>query len=210
MNLLESLRARRLLAIVRGSDPDASLRAVRTLVSQGVSLVEISLSGRDALDVIAAARAELGPEAPLGAGTVLTAEDATAAHAAGADFLVTPGLGAGLDEAHRLGLPTLAGALTPSEIIAARSAGATAIKIFPADAMGGPRYLRALRGPFPGVPLVPVGGVDAEAARAYLEAGAVAVGVGSPLLGDAADGGALDTLAERAGTYLRLTEEASA
>ncbi|GAA3878682.1 bifunctional 4-hydroxy-2-oxoglutarate aldolase/2-dehydro-3-deoxy-phosphogluconate aldolase [Streptomyces sedi] len=209
MNLLESLRARRLLAIVRGSDPDASLRAVRTLVSQGVSLVEISLSGRDALEVIAAARAELGPDAPLGAGTVLTAEDATAAHAAGADFLVTPGLGAGLDEARRLGLPTLAGALTPSEIIAARSAGATAIKIFPADAMGGPRYLRALRGPFPDLPLVPVGGVDAEAARAYLEAGAVAVGVGSPLLGDAADGGALDSLAERAGAYLRLTEEAS-
>lgn len=210
MNLLELLRARRLLAIVRGSDRDASLRAVCVLVEEGAALVEVSLTGKDALEVIAAARAELGPDAPLGAGTVLTARDAVAAREAGADFVVTPGLGAGLDEAHRLGLPTLAGALTPSEIIAARASGATAVKVFPADTLGGPRYLRALRGPFPDVPLVPVGGVDAEAAEAYLAGGAMAVGVGSPLLGDAADGGALDALRERARTYVRLAEGQSA
>ncbi|RMI41946.1 bifunctional 4-hydroxy-2-oxoglutarate aldolase/2-dehydro-3-deoxy-phosphogluconate aldolase [Streptomyces triticirhizae] len=210
MNLLELLRAKRLLAIVRGSDREASLRAVLALVEEGVSLVEVSLTGRDALDVIASARAELGPDAPLGAGTVLTADDARAAREAGADFVVTPGLGAGLDEAHRLGLPTLAGALTPSEIIAARASGATAIKVFPADAMGGPRYLRALRGPFPDVPLIPVGGVNAEAARTYLAEGTLAIGVGSPLLGDAAHGGALDALRERARDYVRLVEGRSA
>ncbi|UED84112.1 bifunctional 4-hydroxy-2-oxoglutarate aldolase/2-dehydro-3-deoxy-phosphogluconate aldolase [Streptomyces profundus] len=206
MNLLELLRGRRLLAIVRGTDRDAAIRAVRTLAEEGVGLVEVSLTGRDALEVIREASAELGPEAPLGAGTVLTAEDARAARDAGAAFVVTPGLGAGLTEARRLGLPTLAGALTPSEIIAALAAGATAVKVFPADSMGGPRYLRALRGPFPDVPLVPVGGVDAEAADGYLAGGATAVGVGSPLVGDAADGGDLDALRERARTYLRVAK----
>ncbi|WP_062206539.1 bifunctional 4-hydroxy-2-oxoglutarate aldolase/2-dehydro-3-deoxy-phosphogluconate aldolase [Streptomyces sp. NBRC 109706] len=206
MNLLELLRDRRLLAIVRGTDRHAAIRTVCALVAEGVDLVEVSLTGRDAPEVIAAARAELGPEALLGAGTVITAEDARTAREAGATFAVTPGLGAGLAEARRLELPTLAGALTPSEIIAALAAGASAIKIFPADSMGGPRYLKALRGPFPEVPLVPVGGVDAEAADGYLAGGATAVGVGSPLVGDAADGGDLDALRERARTYLRVAK----
>ncbi|WP_369217674.1 bifunctional 4-hydroxy-2-oxoglutarate aldolase/2-dehydro-3-deoxy-phosphogluconate aldolase [Streptomyces flavofungini] len=199
-----ALRAGRLVAIVRGSDPDASFRTVMTLAEAGVPLVEVSLSGAEALGVLSRARAELGADAWLGAGTVLTARDARRAADAGANLIVTPGLGAGSEEAARLGLPVLGGVLTPTDVIAAEAAGITALKIFPASAMGGPAYLKALRAPFPRTPFVPVGGVDAAAAEAYLELGAVAVGVGSPLVGDAADGGDLAALRTRAAKFVEV------
>ncbi|MEV0125631.1 bifunctional 4-hydroxy-2-oxoglutarate aldolase/2-dehydro-3-deoxy-phosphogluconate aldolase [Streptomyces sp. NPDC050703] len=205
-----ALRSERLVAIVRGSDPDASFRTVMTLAEAGVPLVEVSLSGADALGVLRRARAELGPGAWLGAGTVLTARDARLAADAGANLIVTPGLGAGSEEAARLGLPVLGGVLTPTDVIAAEAAGVTALKIFPASAMGGPAYLKALRGPFPRTPFVPVGGVDAAAAEAYLGLGAVAVGVGSPLVGDAADGGDLAGLRARAAEFVKVAAAAEA
>ncbi|MEU0970897.1 bifunctional 4-hydroxy-2-oxoglutarate aldolase/2-dehydro-3-deoxy-phosphogluconate aldolase, partial [Streptomyces sp. NPDC005917] len=183
MDLRAALTSRRLLAIVRGADPDAALRTVLTLAEEGIELIEVSLSGTDALTVLARARKELGPDRPLGAGTVLTAADARAAHLAGATFAVTPGLGAGVDTALQLGMPVLAGVLTPTDVIAAQARGAAALKLFPAAEAGGAAYLKALRGPFPDAVLVPVGGVDVAAARAYLAAGATAVGVGSPLVG---------------------------
>ncbi|MFH8571394.1 bifunctional 4-hydroxy-2-oxoglutarate aldolase/2-dehydro-3-deoxy-phosphogluconate aldolase [Streptomyces sp. NPDC017993] len=195
-----ALRAERLVAIIRGKDAEASFRTVLTLAEEGVPLVEISLSGRDALTVIERARAALGEAAWLGAGTVLTADDARRAADAGANLMVTPGLGAGLEESVRRELPTLAGVMTPSEVIAADALGASALKLFPAS-VGGPSYLQALRAPFPDLPFVPVGGVDAAAARAYFAAGAVAVGVGSPLIGDAADGGDLAALRRRAAEF---------
>ncbi|MER7344338.1 bifunctional 4-hydroxy-2-oxoglutarate aldolase/2-dehydro-3-deoxy-phosphogluconate aldolase [Streptomyces aurantiacus] len=206
VDFMQELRARRLVAIVRGADAEASFRTVMTLVESGVPLVEVSLSGADALGVLRRARAELGPDAWLGAGTVLTADDAARAAGAGANLVVTPGLGPGVDAALGRGLPVLAGVLTPTDVIAADAAGATALKVFPASAVGGPAYLRALLGPFPGLPFVPVGGVDATAAAEYLELGAVAVGVGSPLVGDAADGGDLDGLRRRAGRFVAVCE----
>ncbi|MEW2495274.1 bifunctional 4-hydroxy-2-oxoglutarate aldolase/2-dehydro-3-deoxy-phosphogluconate aldolase [Streptomyces nodosus] len=202
MDLLAALRAQRLLAIVRGSDPDAALTTVLALAEEGVTLVEVSLSGRDALDVIARARAALGPDATLGAGTVLSADDARAAHKAGAAFLVTPAVSDGIATGRELGLPVLAGVMTPTDILQALRLGADALKVFPAGSAGGPGYLRDLRGPFPDLPFVPVGGVDAQAAAAYLHGGAVAVGVGSPLIGDAADGGSGTALRRRARTFL--------
>ncbi|MYV50156.1 bifunctional 4-hydroxy-2-oxoglutarate aldolase/2-dehydro-3-deoxy-phosphogluconate aldolase [Streptomyces sp. SID2888] len=202
MDLLAALRAQRLLAIVRGSDPDAALTTVLALAEEGVTLVEVSLSGRDALDVIARARAALGPDATLGAGTVLSADDARAAHNAGAAFLVTPAVSDGIATGRELGLPVLAGVMTPTDILQALRLGADALKLFPAGSAGGPGYLRDLRGPFPDLPFVPVGGVDAQAAAAYLRGGAIAVGVGSPLTGDAADGGSDTALRRRARTFL--------
>lgn len=202
MDLLAALRAHRLLAIVRGGDPDAALTTVLTLAEEGVTLIEVSLSGRDALDVIARARAALGPDATLGAGTVLSTEDARAAHKAGAAFLVTPAVSDGVATGRELGLPVLAGVMTPTDILQALRLGADALKLFPAGSAGGPGYLRDLRGPFPDLPFVPVGGVDAEAAAAYLRGGATAVGVGSPLIGDAAEGGSITALRQRARTFL--------
>lgn len=202
MDLLAALRAHRLLAIVRGSDPDAALTTVLTLAEEGITLIEVSLSGRDALDVIARARAALGPEATLGAGTVLSADDARDAHKAGAAFLVTPAVSEGIATGRELGLPVLAGVMTPTDILQALRLGADALKLFPAGSAGGPGYLKDLRGPFPDLPFVPVGGVDAQAAAVYLRGGAVAVGVGSPLIGDAAEGGSVTALRERARTFL--------
>ncbi|MER6305303.1 bifunctional 4-hydroxy-2-oxoglutarate aldolase/2-dehydro-3-deoxy-phosphogluconate aldolase [Streptomyces sp. NPDC001657] len=200
MDFSTALRTERLVAIIRGSDAEASFRTVMALAEAGLPLVEISLSGKDALGVIRRARAELGDAAWIGAGTVLTGSDARRAAEAGANLIVTPGLGAGLEESVRQGLSTLAGVLTPSEVIAAEALGVSALKLFPASA-GGPAYLQALRAPFPELPFVPVGGVDAAIAQAYFDAGAVAVGVGSPLVGDAADGGDLDALRKRAAEF---------
>lgn len=201
MDLLTALRTHRIVAIVRGDDADAALRTVLTLAEEHLPLIEVSLSGKDALDVIRRARAALGPGAPLGAGTVLTVEDAHAVRDAGAGFVVTPAVCEAVTEAERLGLPVLAGVMTPTDIVAARRLGADAFKIFPAAQAGGPGYLRALQGPFPDAPFVPVGGVDADAAGAYLAHGATAVGVGSPLISDAADGGSLEALRERARAF---------
>ncbi|MBD9724244.1 bifunctional 4-hydroxy-2-oxoglutarate aldolase/2-dehydro-3-deoxy-phosphogluconate aldolase [Streptomyces caniscabiei] len=203
MHLVESLRRQRLLAIVRGKDPVAALRTVHALVEEGITAVEISLTTADALAVIRQARAELGPDALLGAGTVRSAADAALAVDAGASYLVTPALVDGLAP---YGVPVLMGALTPSEIEAALARGADAIKLFPGS-LGGPGYLRALRDPFPEVPFVPVGGVDAQAARDYLARGALAVGVGSPLVGDAADGGDVDQLRARAAEFRSVAAE---
>ena len=205
VDLAEALRSHRLLAIVRGSDREATVRAALTLAECGVQLLEISLSGTDALAALTSVCARVGDSTLVGAGTVLTDDDAAAAHQAGARFLVTPGNGPGVTTGVGLGLPALVGALTPTEVISAVPVAA-AVKIFPAS-FGGPAYLRALRAPFPDVPFVPVGGVDAEAASAYLAAGAVAVGVGSPLLGDAADaGGDLDALRRRVTRFRAATQ----
>jgi 2-dehydro-3-deoxyphosphogluconate aldolase/(4S)-4-hydroxy-2-oxoglutarate aldolase len=201
LNLLDTLRTHRLLAIVRSDDPDAALAAVLTLADSGVKLIEVSFTSTDALGVLRRARAALGADYGLGAGTVLTVDEARQAAAAGAGYLVTPALAPSLAEAVGLGLPVLAGALTPTEVVQANTGGATAVKLFPAS-LGGPDYLRALRDPFPRTPFVPVGGVDAESARGYLDRGAIAVGVGSPLLGDAARGGDLSALRRRAADFL--------
>ncbi|WP_306191814.1 bifunctional 4-hydroxy-2-oxoglutarate aldolase/2-dehydro-3-deoxy-phosphogluconate aldolase [Streptomyces sp. MK5] len=197
------LHSSRLVAIVRGTDPKAALASVLALAQEGVRLIEISLTTPDAETVITQAVKEAGSDAVIGAGTVVTRQDALRARDAGARWMVTPALDQGFERAVALGVPVLAGALTPTEAVTAMRSGASAVKLFPAS-LGGPGYLRALRDPLPDVPFVPVGGVDAEAARAYFAAGAVAVGVGSPLLGDAPRGGDLTRLRARAREFLTV------
>ncbi|WP_328744210.1 bifunctional 4-hydroxy-2-oxoglutarate aldolase/2-dehydro-3-deoxy-phosphogluconate aldolase [Streptomyces sp. NBC_00285] len=197
------LHRSRLVAIVRGSDPKAALASVLALAQEGVRLIEISLTTPDAETVITQAVKEVGTDAVIGAGTVVTRQDAERARDAGARWMVTPALDTGFEHAVTLGVPVLAGALTPTEAVTAMRSGASAVKLFPAS-LGGPGYLRALRDPLPDLPFVPVGGVDAEAARAYFAAGAVAVGVGSPLLGDAPQGGDLARLRVRAREFLTV------
>jgi len=187
LDLLSALQAHRVVAIVRSGDSKVALDTVLTLVDSGIELVEVSLTTVDALAVVARARDVLGESAALGVGTVLSAADARRAADSGASFVVTPGVTDALAECRDLGLPALAGALTPTEVVAALDAGATAVKLFPAS-LGGVAHLCALRAPFPDVPFVPVGGVDARVARDYLAAGAIAVGVGGPLVGDGPEG----------------------
>jgi 2-dehydro-3-deoxyphosphogluconate aldolase/(4S)-4-hydroxy-2-oxoglutarate aldolase len=206
VNLADALHANRLVAIVRGSDPGAALQTVLALFEEGVQMVEVSLTTTGAESVIGKARDALGPTAMLGCGTVVTAGDAARAAGAGAGFVVTPALGTGIAEARARGLPVIGGAFTPSEIVEAMTRGADAVKLFPAM-LGGTQYLRALLEPFPGLPIVPVGGIDASQARAYLAAGAAAVGVGSPLVGDAASGGSLAGLRQRAHLFLTAVSD---
>lgn len=205
VNLTKLLGTQRLLAIVRGTDAQAALRTVSTLAEHGIAAIEVSLTTRDAPWVIEHARRELGPEAALGAGTVLTVADAARAAEAGASYLVTPALGEDLRDT---GLPVVLGAFTPSEVAVAAQRGAAAVKLFPAS-LGGPAYLRALRDPFPNVPFIPVGGVDIGAAQEFLAVGALAVGVGSPLVGDAASGGDPAALRDRIRAWQAVLENSA-
>ncbi|TQL47251.1 2-keto-3-deoxy-phosphogluconate aldolase [Homoserinimonas aerilata] len=198
-DFIGGLRAARLLAIIRGSNADDAVATGLALIDEGVRYIEVSLTTPDALRVISALAAD--GRAHIGAGTVLTEGDVTESVAAGASFLLTPALAESVPFAVARGVPIIAGVFTPSEALAAMRQGATAVKLFPA-AQGGPGYLKALREPFPQIPFLPVGGVDAAAAEQYLAVGAFAVGVGGPLIGDAASGGDLDALRARARDFV--------
>ncbi len=203
---LSRLAHERLLAIIRGTDSDAAVRAALVLLESGIRILEISLVTSEASRVIAEI-VRLAPDTcVIGAGTVRTPDDVARASDVGARFMVTPAMTAGAIEAIARGIPVLVGALTPTEAVAAHDLGATAVKLFPAS-VGGPAYLRALREPLPDIPFVPVGGIDVASAAEYLDGGAAAVGLGGPLVGDAARGGDLDALRTRAATFLAVARE---
>ena len=201
VTFVDLLRSARLVAIVRGTEPDAVRASVRTLFAAGVRLVEVSLTSRSALSVLAGLVPDVPDGCLLGAGTVRTEDDIRRVVEAGAHFAVSPAVTDAVPAAVRAALPILAGVLTPTEIETAVRAGASMVKIFPAS-LGGPGYLAALRQPYPDVPMVPVGGVGLDDVPAYLAGGATAVGVGSPLLRDAAEGGDLRALAARAREFV--------
>ena len=191
------IAARRVIAIVRAGDPDVAVAAGDALVEAGIDVLEVALTTPDGLDAIRTL-ARRHPDALVGAGTVLDAASARLATLAGARFLVAPSLSLDVIAAgHRYGAAVLPGVRTPTEIVAALEAGADLLKLFPADDLG-PDHLRALRAPLPQAPLVPTGGIDQDNARAWLDAGAVALGVGSWLTRDPARAG------ERAAALLRV------
>ena len=170
-----------LLAVLRAPDSEGARRAVDALVEAGVLGIEITYSTPDAAAVIAAVGEDHGDGVLVGAGTVTTAAQASEAAAAGAQFLVSPGLDDGIVAAMlATGLSTMAGALTPSEVMRATGLGVDVVKVFPGS-LGGPSYLRSLRGPFPDVPFMPTGGVSTDNVGEWLAAGAIAVGVGGEL-----------------------------
>ncbi|MGY2745073.1 bifunctional 4-hydroxy-2-oxoglutarate aldolase/2-dehydro-3-deoxy-phosphogluconate aldolase [Pseudarthrobacter sp. O4] len=204
--LLAGIQETRLVAIVRGTDGPAAARAALAAMEEGFRIVEIALTTPGALAAIREVRAQAPAGCFVGAGTVLTAQDVDHVAEAGGQFMVTPSLAQSIDESARLGIPVLAGALTPSEAYEAMNRGATAVKLFPAS-IGGPGYLRALRDPFPGIPFIAVGGVGLDEATAYWEAGAIAVGLGGPLFGDAGSGGELAAMRERARGFVALAAD---
>lgn len=202
---LTDLTRARVMAIVRGSDPAAAEATGAVLLEAGLRFVEVALTTPDALGVIERLRPRVPAGARLGAGTVLTRDDVARVESAGGQFIVTPAIAESVEEAVCRSLPTVIGALSPTEILSARARGATVVKLFPSS-VGGPRYLRAIRDPFPDLPLLAVGGVDLEAAKEYLHAGAIGVGVGGPLVGDAASGGDLEALRRRAQAFVALSD----
>ncbi|MEV0807081.1 bifunctional 4-hydroxy-2-oxoglutarate aldolase/2-dehydro-3-deoxy-phosphogluconate aldolase [Micromonospora sp. NPDC050200] len=201
LDLTTELAAARVLAIIRGTDTAAAVATGTALLEEGVRIVEVALTTPGALHAIEAIRSVAPAEALVGAGTVLTVADVADVVSAGAQFVVTPAVVESIPEAVRRGLPVAAGALTPTEAYTAIRMGASVVKLFPAT-LGGPTYLKALRDPFPDIPFVAVGGVGLAEMPAYLEAGAIAVGVGGPLVGTAASGGDVDALRDRARAYL--------
>lgn len=182
------------IAILRAPTAARFAEVTAVLHDSGITAVEFTLNSPGALDAL---RECAGSVHPVGAGTVLTAVDAARAVDAGAAYLITPTVCREvITEGLRMGVPVICGAFTPTEIHSAWQAGATMVKVFPAS-VGGPGYLKAIRGPLNEIPLVPTGGIGLAEARAYLDAGAKALGMGSPLVGDACIGGDLDALRER-------------
>lgn len=204
--LLAGIRETRLVAIVRGTDGGAAAKAALAAMEEGFRYVEIALTTPDALAAIRDVRAAAPAGCFVGAGTVLTAQDVEHVAEAGGQFMVTPALAESIQASAAAGIPVLAGALTPSEAYEAMTRGATAVKLFPAS-IGGPGYLKALRDPFPGIPFIAVGGVGLDEATGYWQAGAVAVGLGGPLFGDAGSGGNLAPVRERARGFVALAAD---
>ena len=170
------------IAVVRLDDLSKAVPLTEALVAGGVRAVEFTFTNPTAGEAIAAASAALGSRALIGAGSVLDAETARVAILAGARFVVTPTVSASTIElCNRYGVATTIGALTPTEILTAWQAGATYVKVFPAN-LGGPRYLRDVLGPLPQLKLIPTGGVDVDNAGEFIRAGAVAVALGSNLV----------------------------
>lgn len=184
-DILATLKSTRVLAVLRGPSAESAVRAADALIAGGVTGLEITYSTPDAPTVIRELDARYGDRIYLGAGTVTTPDEATRAADAGARFLVSPGTRRTLTAAMKAtGLFVMTGALTPSEVMAAIEYGTDVVKIFPAS-LGGPAFLKSLRGPFPDVPLMPTGGVTPENIDDWFAAGAVAVGVGGDLVSGA-------------------------
>jgi 2-dehydro-3-deoxyphosphogluconate aldolase / (4S)-4-hydroxy-2-oxoglutarate aldolase len=199
----EGLAATRVVAILRAENADRAEAVVDVLVEAGVRSLELTLTTKGALDVVERLAARVPAEVEVGVGTVLTAADVDRSVDAGARFVVSPSVEPEvIAAALRRRVASYPGAFTPTEIVAAWKAGATAVKLFPAGRLG-PGYLEDVRAPLPDIPVVPTGGVDIASVGGWLAAGAVAVGMGGPLIGDAlAPDGDLSALAERAGAAL--------
>lgn len=200
----------RLIAIVRVPDPAQLLPVAEALHAGGVEVIEFTLTTPGALEQIRVARERFGDALVVGAGTVLDVEMAQQAIEVGAQFIVAPNVDPAvirLCHRRRYNLPVIPSALTPTEIVAAWTAGADLIKVFPAS-VGGPGYIREVLAPLPHARLVPTGGVTTENVMEFLNAGAVAVGVGSSLV-DKAAVAAKDwpTLTERARRFVALIAE---
>jgi 2-dehydro-3-deoxyphosphogluconate aldolase / (4S)-4-hydroxy-2-oxoglutarate aldolase len=196
------MRESGVVAILRASSDRHLEDVARTLGEAGITCLELTLTTPGAIDALARVRPVLDSGVSLGMGSVIDAAQAAACVDAGADFLVSPAVCAEVAVyAAEHGVACYPGAWTPTELLEAWRLGAPAVKLFPA-ASGGPRHLKDVRAPLPHIPLVPTGGVALDQIAEYVGAGAVAVGLGGPLVGDALDGGSLSALAQRAAVAL--------
>jgi 2-dehydro-3-deoxyphosphogluconate aldolase / (4S)-4-hydroxy-2-oxoglutarate aldolase len=176
-----------IIPVVRASSVDEANHAVEAICAGGIPVVEITMTVPNAISVIKDVVQKRGKDVLIGAGTVTNADQAEACVAAGAQFLVSPGLSFGmLDVAKRHAILAIPGALTPTELMNAQEHGARLLKIFPCGNVGGPKYLKSLKGPFPKAALIPTGGVNAANAADFIAAGAFALGVGADLVDAAA------------------------
>ncbi len=180
--VLQRALATGIIPVIRAASAEDALFAAEAVLAGGVDVVEITMTVPGATSVISRI-AETLPGILVGAGTVLNAEAAQRCLDAGAQFLVSPGINLKtLEFAQRKSVLMLAGALTPTEVMSAWESGADLVKIFPCSQVGGASYIRALKGPFPEIPLVPTGGVNLDTCAEFIAAGASALGVGGELI----------------------------
>jgi 2-dehydro-3-deoxyphosphogluconate aldolase/(4S)-4-hydroxy-2-oxoglutarate aldolase len=176
-----------LIPIVRATSAKHALLAAEAVCAGGIPIVEITMTVPGAIDLIAQLAKSLSSEILIGAGTVLDAETAQRCIDAGAELIVSPGLDvATVQHVNRQGIVMAAGALTPTEVIQAWTAGSDFVKIFPCGSVGGAKYIKSLKAPLPQIPMIPTGGVNLETAADLIRAGADALGVGAELVSAAA------------------------
>src|SRR4030066_795491 len=181
--ILNRMISEGLIPVIRVTSAREAMGVADAVKEGGVSFIEITMSGQGAIDVIKELTQKYKDEIIMGAGTVLDPETGRAALLAGAQFIVSPTLNLDLIHlAHRYSAVVIPGAMTPTEILTAWNAGADMVKVFPASQLGGPEYIKALRGPLPQILLVPTGGVNLQNAGAFIKAGATALGVGGELV----------------------------
>lgn len=198
-----------LVAIIRAPSGDQLLNVSTALLEGGIDVIEVTFTVPGVLDILKQLSRELGDRVLLGAGTVLDPESARAAILAGAEFIVTPTVNADVIRlCQRYGKIVMAGGFTPTEILTAWEAGADIVKVFPAD-VGGPNYLKAVRGPLPQIRLLPTGGVNLETLPDFVAAGACAVGLGTSLVEtEALARGDMDRIRTLAAAYVEKMKQA--
>jgi len=193
-----------IVPVIRASSADSALKAVEAINNGGVRAAEITMTVPGAVRVLEKLADRFGSKIVLGAGTVLDPETARACMLAGAEFIVTPTLRVStIEMAKRYSKVVCPGALTPTEVLTAWEAGADVVKIFPCGNVGGARYIKALKGPFPQIEMIPTGGVNLDTAGDFLKAGACAVAVGGELVdGKSMQEGRFEVIEERARQFL--------
>lgn len=198
-----------LLAVLRGPSPELTLAMVDALVDGGVLGIEITYTTPNAVDVVRSLDEKYGDQIMLGMGTLTKPEQAAEAKMAGARFIVSPHLEEELALAMvDTGLAVMVGALTPSEVVHAYRLGSNVVKLFPGS-QGGPKYMKALRGPFPDIPMMPTGGVNIDNIGDWFAAGAFAVGAGSNLCPPAwAKEGRFDEIKANAAEFMNIVQTA--
>jgi 2-dehydro-3-deoxyphosphogluconate aldolase/(4S)-4-hydroxy-2-oxoglutarate aldolase len=201
-----------IVPVVRASSAGEACIAAEAVCRGGIPIVEITMTVPGAVELIRELVKNCGSDVLIGAGTVLNADAAHRCIGAGAEFLVSPGLNLQtVAIVAREGKLIMAGALTPTEVMAAWDAGADFIKIFPCGQVGGAKYIRALKGPFPQMPFIPTGGVNLNTAAEFLEAGSVALGIGGELVqADALKANQPEIIVENARKFLAIVKHTRA
>jgi 2-dehydro-3-deoxyphosphogluconate aldolase / (4S)-4-hydroxy-2-oxoglutarate aldolase len=210
VNPIDILRRCGVIAVLRGIDSERMLPIAQALYEGGIKAVEVTLNHPDSIKSIALLDNEFGKDLLIGAGTVLNPDAARAAVSAGATFIISPSLNLKtIETTKRLGVVSIPGAYTPTEIVTAYENGADFVKVFPATALG-PSFLKDMKGPLPHIPLIPTGGIHVGNAFEFLQAGAVAIGVGSSLVSASQkiDRESLVILKQRAQEFLNECEKA--
>jgi 2-dehydro-3-deoxyphosphogluconate aldolase/(4S)-4-hydroxy-2-oxoglutarate aldolase len=204
-DVIKQIREIGVIPVVRATTAEEAMRAIDAIREGGISVIEITMTVPNAFSLIELVTGRFGSDALVGAGTVLDVETAKSCIASGAQFIVSPALNFDtIAYCREQNVTVMPGALTPTEVVQAWNAGADFVKVFPAGAVGGPGYLKALKAPLPHIDLVPTGGVSLENAADFIRAGAAALGVGADLVDIKAES---SLITERAKQFVEIVRQ---